>query len=85
MPRTLVIASLAVHAALPPGLWLLFRFAPDALGPVLTAIHVGFPAVLLATWRRWWDLRSQLGLLLFANHTVTFGVAAAMAVAAQQW
>jgi hypothetical protein len=80
--QRLIVPSLALHAALPLVLWGLFVLSPDAAGMAWLAVHLGFPVLLLATVRWWRPFWEDLLLLVFANHIVTFVVAALLMAAA---
>lgn len=66
--------TVPVHALLPIGLCWLLRYAPETAASAFWGVHLGFPVILLATVRWWWNQPGDLIALLFINHMVTFAV-----------
>ena len=66
--------TVPLHIALAFGFWWMMQHDPDGLASAFIWIHVGFPVVLLATARWWWDRWGELLGLLLINHAATFAV-----------
>lgn len=66
--------TVPLHVALAFGFWWMMWHQPDQLAAAFCWIHLGFPLLLLASVRWWWDRWGELLALLAINHAVTFGV-----------
>lgn len=61
-----------LHVVLPIGLWWLMQNAPTTAATTFFGVHAGFPVLLLMTVRWWRSRLSELLVLLFINHLISF-------------
>lgn len=66
--------TVPLHIALAFGFWWMMQNDPEGLASAIVWAHVGFPVLLLATTRWWWNRWGELLSLLLINHAATFAV-----------